>query len=366
MGKRATATQLKADVATSGKIGASLGATEGYITRKEKEADTQAAWIEKQEAANAAMLQEMVAAQETAVESAPDLQAGLQAYYEGRKAGEAQLEDIACTPENIQKTLWQRVGEEISALDSLQNYNDPIKNLKEDAPSLIESWLTDERALQWMKQAEDLPPVKFALPIIKGFGLDDIPAPLIKTISSDATVRTAGRLLSSYEMSPLGIAVGTILTVGPNLYQNITNRAPFSRIAADVIIDGVGGIVTEVAAIGTGALFAMVAKPAYIVRFPAEVYYSAIWESATNRYGWREGLEQLLTPSSNPSLPAMPIEHPLAVPAPNPVPPVQLIGTPTPSATELPPSQSVQSSSTPTFPATEVEILPTQTPSPHP
>lgn len=32
-----------------------------------------------------------------------DLNAGLMAYYEGRKAGEAQLDDVACTSENIQK-----------------------------------------------------------------------------------------------------------------------------------------------------------------------------------------------------------------------------------------------------------------------
>mgnify|MGYP005854851943 CR=1 FL=1 len=95
--------QLKADVAKSGKIGASLDAAKEYIVQKEQEADTQAAWIEKQEAANAAMLQDMSAAQETAVESAPDWRAGLQALYEGRKAGEAQFENAVCTPENIQK-----------------------------------------------------------------------------------------------------------------------------------------------------------------------------------------------------------------------------------------------------------------------
>ena len=277
----------------------------------------------------------------------------------------------ACTPENIQKPFWQKVGEEIVALALLQNYNDPIKNLKESSPSLIESWLTDEKVLAWMKKVKGLPPVKFALPIIKGFGLDDIPAPLIKTVSSDATVRTAGRLLSSYEMSPLGIAVGTILTVGPNLYQNITNRAPLSRIAADIIIDGVGGIVTEIAAVATGGVFGAITTVAtgnpwgYIItRFLAEAYYSAIWESAANRYGWREGLTQLLTPSPNPSLPPAPIEHPPAVPAPTPIVPVQMLETPTPPSTSTQP----QSSSTPAFPATEVkvEILSTQTPSPTP
>jgi hypothetical protein len=293
-------------------------------------------------------------------EPAPDLQAGLQALYEGRKAGEVQLSDM---PENIQKPFWQRVEEEISALALLKNYNDPIRNLKEDSPSMIESWLTDKKAVQWMKKAEGLPPVKFALPIIKGFGLDGIPAPLIKTISSNATVRTAGRLLSSYEMSPFGIVTGTILIVAPNLHQNITNRATFPRIVADVIIDGVGGIVTEVAAVGTGSLFAIALKPAYIMRFFAEVYYSAIWESAVNRYGWREGLTQLLTPSPSPSLPAIPTEHPAAVPLPTPALSGQTPSTPTPPATELPPNQP---SSTPASPAMDIEILPTQTPSPTP
>ncbi len=46
-------------------------------------------------------------------QSAPDLQAGLRTLYEGRKAGEVQLDDVACTPENIQKPKkwWEKAGE---------------------------------------------------------------------------------------------------------------------------------------------------------------------------------------------------------------------------------------------------------------
>jgi len=78
----AEADQLKANVINSGKIGASLGAAQGYIAKKEKEADTQADWIEKQEAANAAILQEALAAQKAEEEAR---RAGLAAYYESRE-----------------------------------------------------------------------------------------------------------------------------------------------------------------------------------------------------------------------------------------------------------------------------------------
>ena len=97
----AEADQLKANVINSGKIGASLGAAQGYIAKKEKEADTQADWIEKQEAANAAILQEALAVQE-AQRKAEELQAGLLAYYQGRKAGEV----VAVTPQEKEKTSW--------------------------------------------------------------------------------------------------------------------------------------------------------------------------------------------------------------------------------------------------------------------
>ena len=94
----AEADQLKANVINSGKIGTSLGAAQGYIAKKEKEADTQADWIEKQEAANAAILQEALAVQE-AQRKAEELQAGLLAYYQGRKAAEV----VAVTSQEKEK-----------------------------------------------------------------------------------------------------------------------------------------------------------------------------------------------------------------------------------------------------------------------
>ncbi len=137
----------------NGNISSVQGAAEEYAARKEQKAREQA---ERSAAYRAWRVEEATYIPPS--QPAPDLQAGLQALYEGRKAGEAQLEDIACTPENIQRPFWQRVKEEIVALALLQNYNDPIKNLKEDSPSLIESWLTDKKALQWMEKAKGLPP----------------------------------------------------------------------------------------------------------------------------------------------------------------------------------------------------------------
>jgi hypothetical protein len=128
----------------------------------------------------------------------------------------------------------------------------------------------------------------------------------------------------------------------------------------DLLIDGVGSVVTEAAAVGVGLLSSAVLTPAaYLpVRFFTEFYLSLVWESAVNRYDWRQMLSKQLTP-----LPSPTIQHPPAIIAPiapNPL-PVSETNTLTPvhnTATETPSPLS-----TPTR-TQDIEILPTQTPSP--
>ncbi len=79
----------------NGNISSVMGAAEGYIAQKEQER------AERIEAYRAWRVEHPPYVPPS--QPALDLQAGLQALYEGRKAGEVQLEDVACTPENIQK-----------------------------------------------------------------------------------------------------------------------------------------------------------------------------------------------------------------------------------------------------------------------
>ncbi len=92
-------------VRVNGNISSMMGAAEGYIAQKErKQAERAAAY-------RAWRVEETTCTPPPPPpQSVPDLQAGLQALYEGRKAGEVQLDDIACTPENIQKpkNWWER------------------------------------------------------------------------------------------------------------------------------------------------------------------------------------------------------------------------------------------------------------------
>jgi hypothetical protein len=148
-----------------------------------------------------------------------------------------------------------------------------------------------------MKKSEGLPDVKFVLPIISGMGFDDVPTPLIKTVSSDLAIRSVGRALGNWELNPLSYIPGTILTIGPNLYHNIENGMPFQRIKADLLIDGGGGVITEVASSAISPVISSIFPPIYpFVRFGSELYFSGVWESAVNRYDWRDGLTELLTP----------------------------------------------------------------------
>jgi hypothetical protein len=63
LGMSTTEVQTLIEGVSDGEIGPSLEKAQKYIARKEMEANNQAYWIEKQEAANAAILQEVLAAQ---------------------------------------------------------------------------------------------------------------------------------------------------------------------------------------------------------------------------------------------------------------------------------------------------------------
>jgi hypothetical protein len=121
---------------------------------------------------------------------------------------------------------------EVQALFSLKNLNDPVDEMKKNIPGTTYSILTDDKAITIMKKAEGLPPIKIALPVLRGFGIEKIlpssymvPPTLVKTFSSDAMVRTLGRTLGGIDNIPLGgpisFVAGLGVSVAPNYKKNI-------------------------------------------------------------------------------------------------------------------------------------------------
>jgi hypothetical protein len=186
-------------------------------------------------------------------------------------------------------------------------------------------------------------------------------------------VRTLGRILGGIDNIPLGgpisFVAGLGVSVAPNYRKNIDSGAPGSRILGDLLIDGVGSVVTELMSIpislgiaGISTLIPLTAPFApgvYIAsRVSSEFYLSLVWESMVNRYEWRQLLaDQLYIP------PSPGISHPPSIQAPS-APNAtseSKLTTPTPPNTaEMP----LPTSTPPLATQVEVEIIPTQTPPP--
>lgn len=98
--------------------------------------------------------------------------------------------------------------------------------------------ITDDIVTDAMRNVEDLPDIQVPLPIIRGLGFDDLFGRLLTfPIDTSKITRTAGRILGDFSVPVLGV-VGGGLTIGPNLYENIKERAPWHETTSDLFIDG--------------------------------------------------------------------------------------------------------------------------------
>jgi hypothetical protein len=199
-----------------------------------------------------------------------------------------------------------------------------------------------------MKQVRGFPDVSFPLPIIKGFGVDDVAGPLKYTIKTDSVIRTVGRVLDDFSPGVL-TGIGWGITVTPNLVKNIREKHPWNQTAADLIVDSGGFILGELAGWGAGVVAASLFPPAAPVAvLVAKVFVDGAvsigWDYFAERYGWKDWLserlqkgaksfEQKLTDSMQQALD--PVKYP---PVPTPPPAPQITGTPAPS--EQTPSNS--------------------------
>jgi hypothetical protein len=144
-----------------------------------------------------------------------------------------------------------------------EEYKDWVDRLLDQLrqPEFFWDLITSPPATRWMRQVRDLPPITVVLPMLRGFGMDDVAGPLIRTIDTSFWVRSAGRLLGDAAAPPLFV-VGWGLSVAPEQIQNIRTGAEWNEFAADFAVDsgiflaseGVGWF-TGVAGTAFGAQF---------------------------------------------------------------------------------------------------------------
>ena len=90
-----------------------------------------------------------------------------------------------------------------------------------------------------MKNARNLPEIPVVLPMLRGFGLDDVSGPLVKRLETTSGVRVIGRLLGDATL-PWTLGIGWGITVAPSIIQDARSGAPWHRFVADFVIDSVG------------------------------------------------------------------------------------------------------------------------------
>lgn len=154
-----------------------------------------------------------------------------------------------------------------------------------------------------MKKTKGFPDIPIILPVIKGFGMDDVTGPLKYTLKTDTTIRLIGRILDDFSPGAL-TGIGWGLTVAPNLVKNIRNKNPWHQTTADLLVDTGGFIVSEVAGwvVGGVAGMAVAATPLapaapYVmlgVKVSVDGFVSIGWDYLAERYRWSDWLSQKL------------------------------------------------------------------------
>ncbi|MEJ5224128.1 MAG: hypothetical protein WHV44_06695, partial [Anaerolineales bacterium] len=176
------------------------------------------------------------------------------------------------------KSWWQRAGDWISS------------------PSTWWGLSTEDEAVKLMQKTRGFPDMPIILPMLKGFGMDDVAGPLKYTLKTDTTIRLIGRILDDFSPGVL-TGIGWGLTVTPNLVKNIRNKNPWHQTTADLIVDTGGFWVSEAAGWGVGALVgALTGNPVAILvaKVAGDGFASIGWDYLAERYRWSDWLSQKL------------------------------------------------------------------------
>jgi uncharacterized protein YukE len=174
---------------------------------------------------------------------------------------------------------------------------------EEDEKSLLERFadqidleffwdlITQNRATTWMRRFRTAIPVTLVLPMLKGFGMDDVAGPLVRTFDGSFWVRTAGRVLGDASAPPLFV-VGWGLSALPEQIENIRTGAPWNEFVADMVIDSGIYLGSEGAGwVGLVGGTAVAGPEAGVpLKFGADIIAGAYLEYQAETHGWREGL----------------------------------------------------------------------------
>ena len=159
-------------------------------------------------------------------------------------------------------------------------------------PEFFWDLISDKRVAAWMRTMKDSPIVTLVLPVLRGFGMDDVAGPLIRTFDTGPWVRPVGRILGEASAPPLFL-IGWGLSVVPNQAENIRTGAPWNEHAADLAIDSgifggseIAGWVTGLGGVAIGSTFGApwLGLPA---KLGADAFAGAWLDSQASSHNWR-------------------------------------------------------------------------------
>ncbi len=313
-------------------------------------------------------LEERLHAQEVQAQERARLETARQAEEAARAAALAQAERLRAIAEARDVLPQEQVNAEGVAGD-----RPVLEYIAEQIASAEFFWglLTNRNLQRMLADARGLPDIVVALPILRGFGYEDLPMPLLRRIALNETAQDVGRVLGRTlgdSLFPPAYVVGYGLTTAPEQVENILTGAQRNEYIADLLVDSGGFVVSEAGGYVGMGFGGLVAGPGGAVggKLAGDVAAGAGWDLVADRLGWRGELAAAIGNSPEALSAALgDLPQVLAEPIPTPGPlqpsPTQTPGDlPAPTETPQPPSTGTGN----TDMGEEITPIVTQTPTP--
>jgi hypothetical protein len=309
----------------------------------------------------------MEAAEQAARERAA-AEAVRQAEEAARAAALAQAERLRAIAEGRDEAPQEQAN--LEAVDGERSILEYVAD-QTFSPEFFWGLMTDRNFQRMLTNTSGLPDITVALPVIRGFGYDDLPMPLLRRLGLDETAQASGRLLGRTvgdSLFPPAFVVGYCLTIAPEQIENIITGAQWNEYIADLLVDSGGYLVSEAGGYVGLAIGAPAGPGGEVVgKLAGDVLAGARWDMMADSGGWREELAEAIGNGPEALSAALgDLPETLAEPVPTPG-PTQPTTTPTPTPGDLPvATETPQPPSTGTGNTDTGEITPivTQTPTP--
>ena len=141
-------------------------------------------------------------------------------------------------------------------------------------PEFFWDLITTAPATRWMRHVRNSPTIPLILPMLRGFGMDDLAGPLVRSIDTGLLIRSAGRLIGDAAAPPLFV-IGWGLSVAPEQVADLRAGASWNEHAADFVVDSGIFLASEAAGWlgGIGGAFAGTAIGAPELGIPAKFVF---------------------------------------------------------------------------------------------